>query len=626
MTKLQLARVIRLLIALGLLAVIAVILWYFVSHRRPISVVPPVTEDIPAEKVERQEGVEHFDFKGDRVIRARADRHYAGEDGRYYLDGNVEIRDLGKEKGQEIVLNGDRVSYNKDWSEVLLEGKAKLQYEGLTAESSAFTYLKKQEFLSTDQGVVFVSRTVSGKAQKMAYSFKAASVRLEGAVELEFREEEETRTPLFVRGDTVTFFRKRKRGDVEGKVTFSFDRSRGRADTLRFDLTPNEQSVRAFYLKGNVQVAVIEQLEPAPEDSKTAELQRDVSADEVIIRAFKDRRQISQVEARSRCLMKSSSPDGQTTEVSSERMTMGFDRRGVLREFLAGGGARLVERSPSNEVLRSVSGGQILMGAQGRTWRIQAPEGGEARVDSPDSDVTANFFIVSQQRESLEASGNVKIILKFRPGGEESVGFFSNERPVLGAAEKMRFEGQIDRLELSKGVRLWQGNEALYADGVTVLKKTGEITAEGKVRTVFSRPAEGETETQGEEKVEIGGEKLAFHPAENRLNFEQNGWLKSRELALNSDRLTVSLKEKTSVIQQIEATGKVNIVEKLREGKGERAVYDLDEKTVVLTGNPTVIDKEKGVVKGEKLTFRLGEGRIQVENKDRERSTTVIKS
>lgn len=626
MTKLQLARVLRLLIALGLLAVIAVILWYFVSHRRPISVVPPVTEDIPAEKVERQEGVEHFDFKGDRVIRAKADRHYAGEDGRYYLDGNVEIRDLGKEKGQEIVLNGDRVSYNKDWSEVLLEGKAKLQYEGLTAESSAFTYQKKQEFLSTDQGVVFASRTVSGKAQKMAYSFKAASVRLEGAVEMEFREEEETRTPLFVRGDTVTFFRKRKRGDVEGKVTFSFDRSRGRADTLRFDLTPNEQSVRAFYLKGNVQVAVVEQVEPAPGDSRTAELVRDVSADEVIIRAFKDRRQISQVGARSRCLMKSSSPDGQTTEVSSERMTMGFDRRGVLREFLAAGGARLVERSPSNEVLRSVSGGQILMGAKGRTWRIKAPEGGEARVDSPDSDVTANFFIVSQQRESLEAFGSVKVIVKFRPGGEESVGFFSNERPVLGAAEKMRFEGQNDRLELSKGVRLWQGNEALYADGVTVLKKTGGITAEGKVRTVFSRPPEGEKETQGEEKVEIGGEKLAFHPAENRLNFEQNGWLKSKEMALNSDRLTVSLKEKTSVIQQIEAAGKVNIVEKLREGKGERAVYDLDEKTVVLTGNPTVIDKEKGVIKGEKLTFRLGEGRIQVENKDRERSTTVIKS
>jgi lipopolysaccharide transport protein LptA len=624
MTKLQLARVIRLVIALGLLVVIAVILWYFISHRRPLSVVPLKTEDIPAEKVERQEGVEHFDFKGERVIRAKAERHYAGQDGRYYLEGNVEIRDLGKEKGEEIVLHGDRVSYDKDWGEVLLEGKAKLQYEGLTVESPAFSYLKKQEYLTTDQGVVFASRTVSGKAQKMAYSFKAASVLLEGAVEMEFREETEARTPLLVRGDTVTFLRKKRKGEVAGNVSFSFDRSRGQADTLRFDLTPDEQSVRAFYLKGNVRVAVVERPEPAPAESRTADLERDVSAEEVIIRAFKNRQQISQVEARNGCLMKSSSPEGQTTEVASERMTMGFDRRGILREFLAGGGARLVERSPSADILRSVSGEQILIGAQGRTWRIRAPEGGEARVDSPDSDVTAQSFVISQQRESLAASGSVKVIVKFRPEAEGSVGFFSNEQPVLGAAERMRFEGSIDRLELTEGVRMWQGNDALYADRVTVLKKTGEIAAEGKVRTVFSRPSEGEA--QGEEKVEIGGDKLGFNPAENRLDFEPGGWLKSKELALNSDRISVALKEKTSVIQQIEARGKVNIIEELREGKGEQAVYDLSQKTIVLTGSPTVIDKEKGVIKGEKLTFRLGEGRIQVENKDRERSTTVIKS
>ncbi len=624
MTKVTLARVLRLVIALGLLIIIAVILWYFLSHRRPLSVVPPKTEEIPAEKVERQEGVEHFDFKGDRVIRAKAERHYAGEDGRYYLDGNVEIRDLGKKEGEEIVLFGDRVSYDKDWTEVLLEGKARLQYEGLTVESSAFSYQKKQEVLTTDQGVVFSSRTISGKAQKMAYSFKAGSVHLEGEVEMEFREKAETGTPLAVRGDTVTFMRKRRKGQVEGNTSFSFERSRGRADTLRFDLTPDEQSVRGFYLKGNVQVAVIEPLEPSPGESKRVELEREVSADEVDVRAFKNRQQISNIEARNRCAMKSSTREGQTSEVSSDRMSMTFDHKGVLREFIASGGARLVERSPSFEVERSISGDRIFMGAKGRTWRIQAPEGGEARVDSPDSDVTAKFFILWQQRQSLEASGDVKIIVKFRPEAEESVGFFSNDKPVLGAAEKMRFEGEIARLELKKGVRLWQGNEALFADEVTVLKKTGEITAEGKVRTVFSRLPEDEK--QGEEKIEIGGEKLIFNPPENRLTFEQSCWLKSKEVGLNSDWIAVSLRGKTADIQQIDAKGKVDIIEKLREGKGDQAIYDLGQKTVVLTGNPTVIDKEKGVVKGEKLTFRLGEGRIQVENKDRERSTTVIKS
>jgi hypothetical protein len=48
MTKLTLARVLRLVVALALFIVTAVILWYFLSHRRPRSIVLPKKEEIPA--------------------------------------------------------------------------------------------------------------------------------------------------------------------------------------------------------------------------------------------------------------------------------------------------------------------------------------------------------------------------------------------------------------------------------------------------------------------------------------------------------------------------------------------------------------------------------------------------
>ena len=38
---------------------------------------------------------------------------------------------------------------------------------------------------------------------------------------------------------------------------------------------------------------------------------------------------------------------------------------------------------------------------------------------------------------------------------------------------------------------------------------------------------------------------------------------------------------------------------------------------MVLTGNPVLVDKEKGVTEGDKLTFHLGDGRILIENKER---------
>jgi lipopolysaccharide transport protein LptA len=624
MTKLTLARVLRLVVALTLLIVTAIILWYFLSHRRPRSIVLPKKEEIPAKKVEQQEGIEHFDFKGDRVIRAKAARHYAGEDGRYYLEGNVEVRDLGKKEGEEIVLFGERVSYDKDWTKVFLEGKAKLQYKGLTVESSAFSYLKNEETLTTDRGVTFSSRKISGKAQIMAYSFREGSLRLEREVELELREEAETGTPFVIRGDIVTFLRKRRRGQVEGNASFSFDQNRGRADSLRFELTPDEQRARSFFLKGNAQATLVGQQEPSPGGLKPTRQEREISADEIDVRAFKDRHKIYTVEARDGCILKSTTPGGQTTEVRSGRMRIIFDRREVLREFLAWSAARLVERGPTSEVERSISGEEIFIGVKGKSWKIRAPEGGEARVDSPDSDVTAKSLTIFPRWEILNAAGEVKVIVKLRPEKAETVGFFSSEQPVFGAAEKMRYDKKLDRLQLREAVRMWQGKEVLFADQLTVLKKTGEIKAEGNVRAIFSRLPKGEKAT--EEKIEIGGARLSFSPPENLLTFEQGCWLKSKDVGLNSDRIAVLLREKTAEIQQIEARGKVAITEELREGKGEEALYDLEQETIVLTGNPRIVDKEKGIIEGEKLTFRLGEGRIQVENKDRERSTTVIKS
>jgi lipopolysaccharide transport protein LptA len=305
-------------------------------------------------------------------------------------------------------------------------------------------------------------------------------------------------------------------------------------------------------------------------------------------------------------------------------MNVIFDRRGGLREFYARGGARLEERGgdPGNE--RFISGQEIFIGEKGSPWKIKAGEGGEARIDSPDSVVTARSLGIQPRRKILNAAGDVKVILKPRPEKDESVGFFSNVQPVFGAAQRMRYEEKTNRLLLKENVRMWQGKEILFADQLTALKKTGEIAGEGHVRAFLHHLQK--TEGAEEETIEIGGERLSFIPQQHLLTYEQACWLKSRKVGLNSDRISVLFREKTAEIQQIEAHGKVTITEALREGHGEKALYLLEQETVVLTGNPKITDKEKGVIEGDKLTFRLGEGRIQVENKDRERSTTVIKS
>jgi lipopolysaccharide export system protein LptA len=284
----------------------------------------------------------------------------------------------------------------------------------------------------------------------------------------------------------------------------------------------------------------------------------------------------------------------------------------------------VVDRDENSQVVRTILGAAIYIGELGEPWKIVAPEGGEARVDSPDSDITAQVIVLHPRRKIVDAEGEIKVILKLRKDEPEAVGFFSNEEPVFITAQGMRYETAANRLTLRKGVRMWQGKEMLFAETLTLLKKTGEILGQGKVRSLFShRPKK---EEQREEKIEIGGEKLSFNPGDSRLVYEEECWLKMPRVNLRSGMIAVALREKKAEILTISAKDKVTITEELREGWGEAALYDLEEETVILTGNPTIVDKDKGVVEGDKLTFRLGDGRIQVENKERDRSATVIKS
>jgi lipopolysaccharide export system protein LptA len=97
-------------------------------------------------------------------------------------------------------------------------------------------------------------------------------------------------------------------------------------------------------------------------------------------------------------------------------------------------------------------------------------------------------------------------------------------------------------------------------------------------------------------------------------------------MKLTSADLAISLKEEGNAMDRILAKGKVVIIQETKEGRGEEANYDLMADTVVLTGRPVLVEKDKGTTEGDKLTFYLGDGRIFIENKERGRSAAVIKS
>jgi lipopolysaccharide export system protein LptA len=627
MTNASLTGAFRAVLIITFVAVIGVTAWYFVGHRRP-GIVPPAEVDaITPQKVERQEGIQHFDFHGERVIQAEAARYYAGENSLYYLEGNVRITD--RKKGREdVVISGDRASHNKDWTEALIERNASLSYGDLTVESPSFTYRKGPlETISTDKGAAVTSPRLSGRADSLVYSFKDKSIRLEGNVALEIREEAADSFPLELKGDVFTYSRRNHKGSASENVSFSQGESRGQAESLDFRLTADERYLRNLILKGNARAYLVED-EEAESPGKSLLLargrHREISADEIRLRAFPNLPRIQALRASGNCLLRSLAASGQLAEVTSDSMSFLFGRAGVLREFRASTGAKMVEKGTAGVVERTISGDEIIIGTEGSSLRVRMEKEGEARVDTRDSEITARRISLEPQRETLVARGAVKAILKLRPREGQGVGFFSTDAPVFITCQSLRYEPDQERLFLREGIRMWQEKQMLFAENLTVSKDTGDISGEGRVRAIFPFPPKKEEDK--EERIEMGGEKMNLSPQDNLLTFEESCWLLARNVDLKSGTLLAYLKEEGGEIQRIEARRDVVIREESRQGRGAKALYEPGEDTIVLTGNPTLVDKEKGVIEGDKLTFHLGDGRILVENKNRERSVTVIKS
>ena len=186
----------------------------------------------------------------------------------------------------------------------------------------------------------------------------------------------------------------------------------------------------------------------------------------------------------------------------------------------------------------------------------------------------------------------------------------------------MRFSEEEKRFFFMENIKIWQEDDVLRAGEIMLNAETRKILCIREVKaTVPYKPKD-----KDEERVEISSDIMVFKPEANLVSYRENASLSVKDIRLRARSISVYLKEEKGEMKKVVAQGNVIIEQSLREGRGEEANFDVDEEIIVLSGNPVLIEKDKGITRGDKLTFYMADGRIAVENKDRERSKTVIKS
>lgn len=621
-------KIMRAGIIILLVILLAIIVRYFMirSLRKPQ--VPVKRDDLTQQKIEKKDKVVHFEIKGgEESVRFKADKHYVGEDKNYHAEGNVEIIFLKKREGKDVFIYGNEVVYDKDWNHFVLSGQGKVKYKDLVIESVLLNYDKKRELFSTAKGVSFSSEGFSGTAQRLDYLMEQEKLHLQENVHLRLSPNLETSFPLIAQGKRLEYSRKSRQGMMDGGVRLFHGESRATASNLKFELSEDEDNLRTLVLKGKAKAFIREEEKKDISSSRrpspfSQSAMREVEAEKIELKAFPDFQKVQAVEASGNCSFKFVSSSGSFTHILAESVKFLFDQEGELRKFEALKKASMIDQEENSEERRLIEGDALIIKDKTDVLRVKGKGPYEARVASSDSEVFAEEISIFLDNNNLEVKRGVKVVLNSKKGEKKRIGLFSKEQPVLINAREMRYFDEEKRFLFNGDIKAWQEKRILLAEEIVLHEDTGKILSSGGVKSIFPHKPKDE---EKEERVEISSDKMTYHPEQNLIFYEKRSSLKVKDIDLRAQSVSVYLSEEEGDMEKIIARGNVVIVQNLGEGRGEEAIYDPDKESVVLLGNPVLIDKDRGITRGDKLTFYLADDRILVENRARERSATVIK-
>jgi len=621
-------KAIRVSIALCLLVILAVIVRYFLVRSSIEVKVPEKSGKLAQQKIERKEKVEYLEIRGEeKSVDVKADRNYIGSDGKYYLEGNVEVIFFKRKDEQDVHLFGEEVVYDRDWTLVISTGQAKAKFKDLVIEATQLNYDNQKEIFKTESGVHFSSPRIQGPARKMIYMMKQERLKLEGDICLQIKPDIETSLPLEVRGESLDYNEVSKKGVMRGQVQLFHGKSHASSDVLRFRMFQDAENIETLILEGNVKASLFEEdhkKEVASQKQSSSfqqSVSRQVEADKLRLRAFSGLSEIEELEAKGNCSLKFFSSDGGYTQILADSADFIFDRQGEIKEFKASKEARIIVQGADSEEKRIFSG--EIMTFEGKIDALHVRGRGPytAQLTSSGSDIFAEEIFAFTQNNDLEAKGGVKVILKSKEDEKKPIGIFSDEQPVFIIAKELRYLEEQRRFLFSRDIKAWQEKKTLLAEEFVSFEETGNMEGSGGVTTVIPhKPRQGE-----KRRLEISSRRMMYSSKENRIDYEENVFLKVKDAQLHAQSISVYLREEDGELQRLVARGNVSIVHQFGEAKGEEARYDLEEESFTLLGNPVLIDKDRGRTEGDKLTFYMGDGRILVENEERERSVSIIK-
>jgi len=235
--------------------------------------------------------------------------------------------------------------------------------------------------------------------------------------------------------------------------------------------------------------------------------------------------------------------------------------------------------------------------------------------------VQAPRIVYRADAASVEALDGVSVELP--PKGGLSLISESDEQPVRLTSNTASWSDDPDRFTFEGSVRAWQGEDYLLANSLVGERGGDLLTAAGRVKTVVRpkgdpKPEAGETVAEPRQPVEVMAENMTYDRPARLVSY--SGLVRVHDAGRN---LRCSLLEALlgdgDRFERLTCTGET-VLEDPASGqtvRGQEAIYDPDEGTVRVSGNPAVMQKSDGAqLRGPVVIYDIDSGTARLHSGD----------
>jgi lipopolysaccharide export system protein LptA len=240
--------------------------------------------------------------------------------------------------------------------------------------------------------------------------------------------------------------------------------------------------------------------------------------------------------------------------------------------------------------------------------------------------MTADVIEFYQLEDLVKARGSVRSVMYSSDSRPQPAGFKTGA-PVFATADFMESHTQSGIATYSKRAKLWQNDQVIRAETISLYRNEKKMVAERDVNTVFYlKPRQQQGKSQSDSSPFFGqADKLTYEDKLERMLFESHVHVKSSMGDLTADRLEVFLhkEDNQTSLERMLAQGNVRVKQEGRTSYSSSAEYFASDELVVLTGGPPrIIDPVRGFTSGPRLTMHLNDDRLSVEGDSEHRTIT----